>query len=107
MQPIYSEEAEAYRDKIQDFISNNLPANWQGIGSLTGNAKAEFLGEWRRILSDNQLLATMWPNEYGGPGLSANENVIIAEEFTKAGLCLLYTSPSPRDQRGSRMPSSA
>ena len=26
-------------------------------------------------------------------------------EFTK--VCLLYTSPSPRDQRGSRMPSSA
>ena len=25
----------------------------------------------------------------------------------KAGNCLLYTSPSPRDQRGSRMPSSA
>ena len=24
-----------------------------------------------------------------------------------AGFCLLYTSPSPRDQRGSRMPSSA
>ena len=24
-----------------------------------------------------------------------------------AGCCLLYTSPSPRDQRGSRMPSSA
>ena len=23
------------------------------------------------------------------------------------GVCLLYTSPSPRDQRGSRMPSSA
>ena len=28
------------------------------------------------------------------------------EEFTN-GSCLLYTSPSPRDQRGSRMPSSA
>ena len=27
---------------------------------------------------------------------------------TEAGVdCLLYTSPSPRDQRGSRMPSSA
>ena len=25
----------------------------------------------------------------------------------KAAFCLLYTSPSPRDQRGSRMPSSA
>ena len=29
---------------------------------------------------------------------------IIAKQFFS---CLLYTSPSPRDQRGSRMPSSA
>ena len=27
--------------------------------------------------------------------------------FTQSTSCLLYTSPSPRDQRGSRMPSSA
>ena len=27
--------------------------------------------------------------------------------FVRIGPCLLYTSPSPRDQRGSRMPSSA
>ena len=27
--------------------------------------------------------------------------------FGLIGPCLLYTSPSPRDQRGSRMPSSA
>ena len=34
----------------------------------------------------------------------------ITENFTECGgevICLLYTSPSPRDQRGSRMPSSA
>ena len=30
-----------------------------------------------------------------------------AEGSTFAAACLLYTSPSPRDQRGSRMPSSA
>ena len=30
-----------------------------------------------------------------------------AEEFSNDWTCLLYTSPSPRDQRGSRMPSSA
>ena len=28
-------------------------------------------------------------------------------EFKRVLSCLLYTSPSPRDQRGSRMPSSA
>ena len=39
---------------------------------------------------------------------------ILVEAVVAAGLaptlstgCLLYTSPSPRDQRGSRMPSSA
>ena len=31
------------------------------------------------------------------------DDVFIADPNT----CLLYTSPSPRDQRGSRMPSSA
>ena len=38
-------------------------------------------------------------------GLSEDE---IAEELQRElSNCLLYTSPSPRDQRGSRMPSSA
>ena len=34
---------------------------------------------------------------------------LMAKEFVKQFVkgCLLYTSPSPRDQRGSRMPSSA
>ena len=35
---------------------------------------------------------------------------LMAEIFAfleRAQRCLLYTSPSPRDQRGSRMPSSA
>ena len=36
--------------------------------------------------------------------------IAAAEAMEKLGQipsCLLYTSPSPRDQRGSRMPSSA
>ena len=32
---------------------------------------------------------------------------IIKSDFKQIEHCLLYTSPSPRDQRGSRMPSSA
>ena len=39
------------------------------------------------------------------------ENVVIGTvvptQPKDAYVCLLYTSPSPRDQRGSRMPSSA
>ena len=31
----------------------------------------------------------------------------LASELNKEDICLLYTSPSPRDKRQSRMPSSA
>ena len=37
-----------------------------------------------------------------GPGQE-----ILQHGKENVGICLLYTSPSPRDQRGSRMPSSA
>ena len=42
--------------------------------------------------------------------VALNEELMNMNEATQFGLydsCLLYTSPSPRDQRGSRMPSSA
>ena len=38
------------------------------------------------------------------PSITASQTANLAED---ASVCLLYTSPSPRDQRGSRMPSSA
>ena len=44
-------------------------------------------------------------------GFKLSSEQIYFYEFSDAQLsnlsCLLYTSPSPRDQRGSRMPSSA
>ena len=43
-------------------------------------------------------------------GLSDEKLNIFFSKSTKqtnVDICLLYTSPSPRDQRGSRMPSSA
>ena len=41
-------------------------------------------------------------------GVTAAERPTNAVELQAlSSICLLYTSPSPRDQRGSRMPSSA
>ena len=42
--------------------------------------------------------------EGGDPVVIANSE---GSRTTPSVVCLLYTSPSPRDQRGSRMPSSA
>ena len=38
---------------------------------------------------------------------ASSRSLVILDEIGRGTSCLLYTSPSPRDQRGSRMPSSA
>ncbi len=86
MQPTYTEQAETFREKIQSFLAEHLPTDWQGIGALDAEAAAAFTAQWRNTLRDNKLLATSWPEEYGGAGLSALESVIMAEEFQKAGV---------------------
>lgn len=86
MQPTYSSEADVFREKIQAFLAEHLPAEWQGIGALDAEAAERFMREWRDILRDNKLLAASWPTEYGGAGLSQLESVIMAEEFQQAGV---------------------
>lgn len=86
MDPTYSDEAEAYRQKIQAFLADHLPGDWNGIGALEGEAREKFVESWRKLLGDNGLLAVSWPREYGGAGLSEVERVVLAEEFTKAGV---------------------
>jgi alkylation response protein AidB-like acyl-CoA dehydrogenase len=86
MHPVYSAEAEAYREKVQAFLAEKLPTNWGGIGRLEGEALERFVTEWRHTLYENNMLAPGWPKAYGGAGLSAFEQVILAEEFTKAGV---------------------
>ena len=79
------------------------------------------------ILCDNTLppgvdamcgdINLFW-NDHDDPRHTAEIEIMVAEEGSRRkGIaveaievfiaCLLYTSPSPRDQRGSRMPSSA
>ena len=50
-----------------------------------------------------------WTSCCRGPILKKDleQNLWVCPDCNKHHRCLLYTSPSPRDQRGSRMPSSA
>ena len=80
--------------------------------------------------SNNSSIQTLWvslsnmgvvgmtgPEGYGGLGMSDLDLVLIMEEIGRVAcpetiieqtcICLLYTSPSPRDGLLSRMPSSA
>ena len=55
---------------------------------------AAFAKELHEPLTRGELTWVQWRDE-------------TEHRLVKAHGCLLYTSPSPRDQRGSRMPSSA
>ena len=86
MQPTYTPEAEAYREKVQAFLAEQLPPEWAGIGRLEGDERDAFVADWRRVLHEGGYLAPGWPVQYGGGGLSALEQVIIGEEFARAGV---------------------
>ena len=74
--------------------------------SLTKTAAKNF----KRIREDEELPEDV-PLRVSvkGGGCAGYEYVLEFGKPTNRDLffCLLYTSPSPRDQRGSRMPSSA
>ena len=79
MQPTYPAESEQYREKINAFLDEHLPSNWQGIGALEEGERSHFLADWRNTLRDNRLLAPNWPAEYGGGGLTHLEQVVLNE----------------------------
>ena len=59
---------------------------------------ADDVEAWQRALSDGKGLLIL-------RGFPVDD--VPSDEIELMWFCLLYTSPSPRDQRGSRMPSSA
>ena len=73
----------------------------RAINNTEEGSGAEAMTVWQRwVDSDGDIaVATTWERK-------VKDGVTVAE-IEQAFTCLLYTSPSPRDQRGSRMPSSA
>lgn len=81
----YPPEAEAFRTEIRAFLTETLPADWSGPGALPPDERGELRHQWRKILSDRGLAAVSWPRQYGGGGLSAIEQAVLAEEFARGG----------------------
>jgi len=86
MDPKYPAEAESYRHKVRQFLAENLPQGWKGLGALDPEEAESFSKEWRNTLYRSGYLAPGWPKEYGGGGLTPLEQVVVAEEFVRAGV---------------------
>ena len=95
---------------------------------LVGRSVAELVGDlggtYRELASDSQLrwlgpdkgvehlamaavMNAVWDLAARAEGKPLWQLLVEMDPEALVDTCLLYTSPSPRDQRGSRMPSSA
>ena len=77
-----------------DGVGNGEFAIYRNVGSIDGQT-IDVIATVVRFIGD--------PNEFPGATPQDGDNPDIGH----SGACLLYTSPSPRDKRQSRMPSSA
>ena len=53
----YSSEAANFRAEIKIFLDENLPSTWAGMGAFTPDERKTFVSDWRKTLSERQLLA--------------------------------------------------
>ena len=91
-----------------------LSGHWNNVNTTANIANTTLRNpsiDWDYVVLQDQSQipgfyrsSTDWTNSKNGAVNLANE---ITTEGGESILCLLYTSPSPRDKRQSRMPSSA
>jgi alkylation response protein AidB-like acyl-CoA dehydrogenase len=79
-------EAEAFRTQVRAFLAEHLPKNWKGLGALDRVEAKEFTNRWRRTLAEHGMIGITWPKEYGGQGRPKLDQVVLAEEFARAGV---------------------
>ncbi|WP_433602349.1 acyl-CoA dehydrogenase family protein [Nocardia sp. CA-135953] len=82
----YPPEVDTLRARIREFLTRELPSDWAGLGALGSDEARRFTAWWRGRLAETGYIAPSWPTEYGGAGLSRLEQVVLAEEFAKAGV---------------------
>jgi alkylation response protein AidB-like acyl-CoA dehydrogenase len=74
----------AFRDRARAWLAANLPADWVegGLWPPPGEAAEQaFLVAWERRMHAAGLTGIGWPRAYGGQGLDAVHELILAEEI--------------------------
>ena len=89
MQFGWSQEEEAFRREIQDFLKQELPEGW-GQGDEE-DGRIDFEKGFAKKLGAKSWLTCAWPEEYGGKGWSIIQQMIFNEElaWVKAPLGLV------------------
>ncbi|MGH7931619.1 MAG: acyl-CoA dehydrogenase [Candidatus Binataceae bacterium] len=94
----FTPEQEKFREKVQNFLRDNLPAGWGQAGFRPPQGSMlEFLKDWQQRLYEGGFLGMAWPKEYGGQGASQIEMAIFNEEVAR------FRAPGPLNVLGVTM----
>ena len=81
----FSDEEEAFRKEVQDFLRESLPPDWPGAIDVQHDEAFDELHqlgtEMRRKIAAKGWIGISWPKEYGGQGDPVAKQMILEEEF--------------------------
>jgi len=83
----YPPEAAAFREEFCAWLAANLPEELVGLDWASMELDSDALDRmraWNRSLADAGYAAIAWPAEYGGRGAGVMEQVVFAEEMSRA-----------------------
>lgn len=79
-------EDAAFRLEVRKWLAENLPPELQGWST---RPPPELIRPWQRKLYDRGWIAPNWPKRYGGMEATLNQQLILQEEFGRAGAPVL------------------
>ncbi|MGW0181591.1 acyl-CoA dehydrogenase family protein [Nocardia sp. NPDC003345] len=82
----YPPDTERFRSGLRSWLAANLTAEVIDSGSRRGadDAAFEILRKWNAAMADAGWGAVAWPARYGGRGATVLEQLVYAEETTRA-----------------------
>ena len=90
---------------------DDLKADWNTLLARSRSDTLFLTWEWQttwwRCLGEGDLWLLAWYDQDQIVGIAPLYLIVEQDGLRRLNICLLYTSPSPRDRTRSRMPSSA
>lgn len=82
----YPPETEQFREELRTWLSSNLTDEVMSCSSHRGSDEAAFvtLRLWNATMADAGWSAVSWPRQYGGRDASVLDQLVYAEETTRA-----------------------
>jgi alkylation response protein AidB-like acyl-CoA dehydrogenase len=82
----YPREIEQFRKELRAWLAANLTDDVVTAGRRRGKDDTSFekLRDWNATMADAGWAAVSWPREYGGRGATVLEQLVYAEETTRA-----------------------